>query len=300
MGAGTQESSRACEHVNLFAMRSVLCSCALLLAGCIIDAEDVQVIAHRGASYDAPEHTFAAWDLALAREADWIELDLQMTRDGALVVVHDDSLDRTARGPAADCRGPIRERTLAQLASCDVGRWFNERHPDRARAAYVGLRIPTLDSVLTRYGRTARFYIETKNPADAPGMEEALLASLRRHGILTGPESARRVLVQSFSAASLQRLHVLAPDLRLVLLREEAIPSDSLEAFLTTLAGYAKGLGPSRAIVSRRLVERAHVAGLFVHPYTVNEAVTMSVLLGLGVDGMFTDRPELLRGLLGR
>ena len=79
--------------------RTALLAAPLLLAGCL--AADVQVIAHRGASWDAPEHTFAAYDLALAQGADWIEQDLQMTRDGQLVVLHDDSLDRTARGPSA-------------------------------------------------------------------------------------------------------------------------------------------------------------------------------------------------------
>ena len=97
---------------------------------------DVAVIAHRGASWDAPEHTFAAWDLALEQGADWLEFDLQRTADSVLVVFHDDSLDRVARGPAEDCTGPVAAHTLAQLRRCDVGRWFNARHPDRARPAY--------------------------------------------------------------------------------------------------------------------------------------------------------------------
>lgn len=268
----------------------------VLLAGCINDG--VQVIAHRGASHDAPEHSFAAYDLAIAQGTDWIEQDLQMTADGILVVVHDDSLDRTARGPAADCSGLVREKTRAQLASCEIGSWFNQEHPDRAVPDFTGERIPTLDSVLTRYAGRARFYIETKNPAEAPGMEEALLEQLRKHRLIGRGAVRGRVMVQSFSEASLERLHALDASVPLVLLLDEPVPPDSQVAVFERIARYAVGVGPSRRIISAPFVERAQAAGLLVHPYTVNEAVTMTYLLNLGVDGMFTDRPSLLRGLL--
>lgn len=270
----------------------------LLLTGCI--AADVQVIAHRGASWDAPEHTFAAWDLALAQGADWVEQDLQMTRDGQLVVLHDDSLDRTARGPAADCTGLVREKTRAQLANCEVGSWFNAEYPDRAQASYVGARIATLDEVLTRYAGRARFYIETKRPEDAPGMEDSLLAVLQRHRLAGRGAREGRVLVQSFSPASLRRLHALEPRLQLVQLWDDDIAPDALEALLDSVRGYAVGFGPARRLVSRRLVDAAHARGLDVHPYTVNAEPVMSFLLDLGVDGMFTDRPAALRALLKR
>lgn len=277
--------------------RALLALVMPMLAAC--PTPDPQVIAHRGASWDAPEHTFAAWDLALAQGADWIEQDLQMTSDGALVVMHDDSLDRTARGPATLCRGLVRERTSAELGACEVGSWFNAEHPERANAVYASERIPTLDSVLTRYAGRARFYIETKSPEAAPGMEEALLALLRRHR-LAGRAGQGRVLLQSFSAASLKRLHELDANLHLVQLIDEAIPPDSLDVALASIAQYAVGVGPSRRIVSAPFVDAAHRAGLVVHPYTVNDAAVMDYLLGLGVDGMFTDRPALLRERLRR
>lgn len=271
---------------------------SLLVAGCGID-EDVQVIAHRGASWDAPEHTFEAYDLALTSGADWIEQDLQFTRDSVLVVMHDDSLDRTARGPAADCTGEVREKSYAQLQRCEVGSWYNAEYPDRNKRSYAGALIPTLDSVLTRYGKRARYYIETKNPEAAPGMEEALLKLLRKHRLAGFLSSRRRVLVQSFSEASLLRMHALDPDVRLVWLIDEAIPADSLDAVFARVKRYAVGVGPTRRIVSARFVEQAHLAGLVVHPYTVNDSPLMTYLLGLGVDGMFTDRADVLRGLIG-
>ena len=94
----------------------------------------VLAIGHRGASGYAPEHTIASYDLALALGADYIEQDLQLTKDGVLVVLHDPTLDRTARGPAENCTGSRRStKTLAQIKTCDVGSWFNDAFPEYAR-----------------------------------------------------------------------------------------------------------------------------------------------------------------------
>src|SRR5215210_3526785 len=145
--------------------------------------EQVLNIGHRGASGEAPEHTIAAYDLAIREGADYIEQDLQLTRDGVLVVLHDETLDRTARGPAQNCTGRVDAKTLAQLKTCDVGTWFNEAFPDRARPEYVGLQIPTLEEVFQRYGKRINYYIETKSPETADRMEERLLALLDRYGL---------------------------------------------------------------------------------------------------------------------
>jgi glycerophosphoryl diester phosphodiesterase len=267
---------------------------AVLLAGCIDDG--VIIIAHRGASFDAPEHTFAAWDLARRQGADWLELDLQMTRDSVLVVMHDDSLDRTARGPREACAGLVRERTRAELARCDVGSWFNAEFPERAAQEYVGARIPTLDQVLTRYADGARFYIEIKGD----GMERELLDALRRHRLIGPTARAGRVYVQSFSADALQRLHALDPSVPLVQLLEDPVPAAEMPSAFAAIARYAVGIGPSRRIAGGALVRAAHEAGLLVHVYTVNEPAAMVTFLQLGVDGLFTDRPALLRDLLNR
>ncbi|MBA2534784.1 MAG: glycerophosphodiester phosphodiesterase, partial [Rubrobacter sp.] len=113
-------------------------------------------IGHRGASGYAPEHTFASYDLAIELGADYIEQDLQLTKDGVLVVLHDETLDRTARPTAesapGDCTGLVREKTLAQIKTCEVGSWFNEAYLQYASPDYVGLKIPTLEEVFQRYG----------------------------------------------------------------------------------------------------------------------------------------------------
>lgn len=255
------------------------------------------VIAHRGASGHAPEHTFAAYDLAIRMGADVLEPDLQMTADGHLVAFHDETLDRTARGPAGVCTGPVRERTLAELRQCEVGSWFNERFPDRADPAFVGERIPTLDELFARYGASVRWYPETKEPEANPGMEEALLALLHRHDLRELAVSEGRVLIQSFSPASLQRIRALDPDLPLVQLlpRTAVTPETPVEALLAQVVGWADGVGPNRALVDAAFMAAAQAHGLFVHPWTVNDAEEMDRLLALGVDGIFSDFPDRLR-----
>lgn len=255
---------------------------------------DFTLVAHRGASGEAPEHTFAAYDLAVAQGADWIEQDVQMTRDGVLVVFHDDSLERTARGPASSCVGRLREKTYAELRQCEVGSWFNAEHPQFADARFIGERIPTIDSVLARYAGRARFYIEIKHPAAAPGVEEALLDLLRARGLI-GAATRDHLIIQSFSAVALQKARALDSALALVQLLEDPILADSLQSTMTRIATYAQGIGPSRRVVTARMVEAAHAAGLFVHVYTVNDPPVLAWVQGIGADGVFTDRPGFVR-----
>lgn len=249
------------------------------------------VIAHRGASAYAPEHTFASWDRAVEIGADYLEQDLQMTRDGILVVLHDDTLDRTALG----CTGRVIDHTLRELRECDVGTWFNRANPDRARAEFAGERIRTLDEVLDRYGDRATFYIETKNPEDAPGMEEALLELLSKHGLREAAATEWRVLIQSFSEASLRKIRTLDGELPLIqLVGTSEYTPETLVAALPRIAEYAVGIGPSWRLLDAAVIEAAHAHCLAVHPYTVNDPALMQRLTDLGVDGMFTDAPDLL------
>ncbi|MGH7555923.1 MAG: glycerophosphodiester phosphodiesterase [Longimicrobiales bacterium] len=267
------------------------------------------VIAHRGASAYAPEHTLAAYDLALEMGADYIEQDLQMTSDGELIVLHDATLDRTARG--AGCTGEVILKTLSAVQSCDVGSWFNERDPARARPEFSTQRVPTLARVLERYGGRANFYIETKNPEEAPGMEEKLVAELELHGLLasgtwqaTAGDPTLRwramppAVIQSFSEASLRKVRSLAPGLPLVQLFERGASSADFAATLDRTAEYAAGIGPHREDASETLIAAAHARGLVVHPYTVNDEAEMQRLMRLGVDGMFTDRPDVLADVI--
>jgi glycerophosphoryl diester phosphodiesterase len=262
---------------------------------------EVAVIAHRGASGHAPEHTWPAYELAMEMGADFLEPDLQMTRDGHLIAFHDATLDRTARGPAEFCSGPVIDRTLEEIRECDVGRWFNDRYPDRARTEFEGLRVVTLDELFDRWGDQVRWYPETKNPEEAPGMEEALLELLDRHDLRAAAVERDLVLIQSFSPESLLRIRDMDSGLPLVqLLGAQALDDRNLEATLLEVARYARGVGPNRALVDERFMAAARAAELIVHPWTVDEPHEMDRLLALEVDGIFTNFPDRLLERLGR
>jgi glycerophosphoryl diester phosphodiesterase len=257
-------------------------------------------IGHRGASGYAPEHTIPSYDLALEQGADYIEIDLQMTADGVLVALHDATLDRTARGPAENCTGLVVEKSLEQIKTCDVGSWFNETYPQYASPEYVGLQIPTLEEIFQRYGHRTNYYIETKNPEEAPGMEEELLRLMEEYNLIKPAAKHWQVLIQSFSAESLQKIHALESSLPLIQLYDSDGTSETIQADLATASTYAVGIGPSKSDIDADLVNVAHELCLDVHPYTVNEVQEMEALLSLGVDGMFTNFPDRLEQVLGK
>ncbi len=282
----------------------------LILAGCAsgeapvgettgptLDEGSVLNIAHRGASGMAPENTFAAYDLALELGADYIEQDVRMTKDGELVVFHDENLESAAEGPAADCVGPVGEKTLAQIKACDVGTPFNERHPRYAREEYEGAKIPTLEEVFQRYREDANFYIDLKSPG-APGIEKELLRSLEEHGLRDPSDGRWRVIVVSFSESSLRALHDLEPSLPLTRAYPASETSESITATLDETREYAAGINPWRDAVDRALVEAAHERCLRVYPYKADTKPALERLISLGVDGIFTGFPGRLDEVL--
>ena len=253
-------------------------------------------IGHRGASGYAPEHTIPAYDLALDQGADYIEIDLQMTKDGVLVAMHDDTLDRTADAPEGVpkrfCSGPVIKRTLEQIKQCDVGSWFSPE--------YAGEQIPTLEEIFQRYGTSVNYYIEIKNPEAAPGMEEELLRLMEKYELIKPATQDWQVLIQSFSAESLMTIHEMNSELPLIQLFSSTETSQTIQDQLDLVSTYAVGIGPSMTDVDAALVEEAHALCLDVHPYTVNEKADMRALIDLGVDGMFTNFPDRLEKLLGK
>lgn len=186
------------------------------------------VIAHRGASYDAPESTKPAYLAARELGADYLEMDLQRTRDGQLVAFHDDTLVRTTdvsdRFPERRER-PVSDFTLAELKQLDAGTWFNRAYPERARASFAGAKVLTLDEIIdiaeADPTHKVGLYIETKVPNLYPGIEADLKAKLIARGWLTpGGDlaSGRRVVLQTFEKASLELLAKEMPKVPKVLL----------------------------------------------------------------------------------
>lgn len=260
----------------------------LLVLACVAPAQASAVqlnIGHRGASGTRPEHTFAAYDRALALGADYIEQDLQVTSDGVLVVLHDGTLNRTVRGPAENCTGAVDTKTLAQIKTCSAGQWFG--------AEWVDETVPTLEEVFQKYGKTVNYYIETKTPDPEDDMESKLLALLDKYDLREAAVKDWQVLIQSFSADSLRRVHAMDSRLPLIFL-------GSLNATsIASVREYGVGIGPSFGGVTKANVDAAHAACLNVHPYTVNSEADLARMLALGVDGMFTNFPERLETLLG-
>lgn len=219
------------------------------------------VIAHRGASAHAPEHTVAAYDRALADGADWLELDVRPLADGTPVVVHDRTLERTCGDPRA-----VEDLRCADLLALDA-----------APLTYA--------NVLARYGAAARYLVELKEPCPADGPRALEIAELL--GVRD------RIAVQSFAHGALRRLK--GHGVPLWPLYPRKLPARWLRMDLTRVGDWATGIAPHRASIDAALVEAAHARGLEVRAYTVNDPAEMERLLALGVDGLITDVPGTAR-----
>ncbi|MDT9701686.1 glycerophosphodiester phosphodiesterase [Streptomyces sp. P17] len=266
-----------------------------------------QVVAHRGASEEAPEHTLAAYKKAIEDGADALECDVRLTADGHLVCVHDRRVNRTSNG-----RGAVSALELADLAALDFGSW-RKGEPWRNRVEEPDWEVrpedPQDTSVLTLErllelvadaGRPVELAIETKHPTRWAGqVEERLLHLLKRFG-LDSPASAAEspVRVMSFSARSLHRVRAASPTLPTVYLMQFVSPRlrDG------RLPAGVRIAGPSVRIVRNHptYVERLKRAGHQVHVWTVNEPEDVDLCVELGVDAIITNRPRAVLRQLGR
>ncbi|MER7056669.1 MULTISPECIES: glycerophosphodiester phosphodiesterase [unclassified Streptomyces] len=267
----------------------------------------IQVVAHRGASEEAPEHTLAAYRKAIEDGADALECDVRLTADGHLVCVHDWRVNRTSNG-----RGAVSALELADLAALDFGArrtrefWRTrdeqpdwEHRPEDREATSV-LTLERLLQLVSDAGRRVELAIETKHPTRWAGqVEERLLVLLKRFG-LDSPASAADspVRVMSFSARSLHRVRAASPTLPTVYLMQFVSPRlrDG------RLPAGVRIAGPSIRIVRNHpaYVERLKRAGHQVHVWTVNETEDVELCAGLGVDGIITNRPRAVLDHLDR
>jgi len=233
-------------------------------------------IAHRGASGRAPENTHAAFAAALDLGAEAIELDCQLSVDGELVVIHDETLDRTTDG-----RGPVGDHSAAELARLDAGSWFGSE--------FRGERIPRLPDVLAQLRDHVTLNIEIKSARDL-GLIEPKLAAL-----IAAERAAEWVVFSSFHPEGVRNMRAAAPWARLGVLCDQDPLPDGL-ALAIELG--AELLIPGRRWVDGRVVAAAHARGLDVWVWTVNEPGEMRRLIALGVDAIFSDYPERFSGLV--
>ncbi|MFD0254954.1 glycerophosphodiester phosphodiesterase [Streptomyces sp. NPDC127113] len=267
----------------------------------------IQVVAHRGASEEAPEHTLAAYRKAIEHGADALECDVRLTADGHLVCVHDWRVNRTSNG-----RGAVSALELADLAELDFGArrtrefWrtrdeqpdWEHRPEDREDTSVLTLE--RLLQLVADAGRRVELAIETKHPTRWAGqVEERLLLLLKRFG-LDAPASAADspVRVMSFSARSLHRVRAAAPTLPTVYLMQFVSPRlrDG------RLPAGVRIAGPSIRIVRNHpaYIERLRRAGHQVHVWTVNDTDDVDLCADLGVDAIITNRPRAVLDHLGR
>lgn len=266
------------------------------------------VIAHRAASYLAPEATEPAYLLARDMGADYLEIDAHRTKDHVLIAIHDDTPARTTDAakvfPGRE-KQPLNEFTLDELKQLDAGSWFNAAYPDRARPTYANVRILTIDEVITiaeSGTNKPSLHIETKSPESNPGFEKELVELLGKRGWLGKYDNGiSKVTFQSFYASSLARLKELAPDVpRIYLLAGESVKKMGWDKIWTDARELADGIGPVGTIAWPWNIAKAHEYGLAVHAYTVNETWQYRLLLFFGADGLFTDRCDLLLRHYGR
>ncbi|MFF1274954.1 glycerophosphodiester phosphodiesterase [Streptomyces marokkonensis] len=267
-----------------------------------------QVVAHRGASEDAPEHTLAAYRKAIEDGADALECDVRLTADGHLVCVHDRRVNRTSNG-----RGAVSALELSDLAALDFGSWKSrapsggprveepdwEHRPEDPEATSV-LTLERLLELVSDAGRQVELAIETKHPTRWAGqVEERLLLLLKRFGLdaPTAPGDSP-VRVMSFSARSLHRVRAASPTLPTVHLTQFVTPR-LRDGRLPVGVGIA---GPSIRIVRSHpeYIERLKRSGHQVHVWTVNEPDDVDLCVRLGVDAIITNRPRAVLDRLGR
>ncbi|MFI8361096.1 glycerophosphodiester phosphodiesterase [Streptomyces sp. NPDC085612] len=253
------------------------------------------VYAHRGASAYAPENTLEAVDLAMRLGFEWVENDVQRTRDGELVVIHDDTLARTTDVEELfPDRRPwrVKDFTAAEIARLDAGGWFGEE--------YAGAGVPTLRQYLDRVRRNQqRLLLEIKKPELYPGIEEQTLRVLDEAGWLDRRRVSGRLVVQSFSADSVRTVHALRPDLVTAFLGTPKV------ADLAAYAEFTDRINPWHTTISAEWVAAvhgllgAHGRPMEVDTWIVDDAATARKVQEMGVDGIITNAPDVVREAVG-
>lgn len=276
--------------VSIRCLRTAACLLSsVLLAMPLHSASRILVHGHRGARAVYPENTLPAFTYAIQAGADFLEMDVAVTKDDVLVVSHDPQIN------PAICTGPhtgvaIRSLTLAELRQYDCGALKNARFPKQQPVP--GTRIPTLDEVLDLSSRgNFQFNIETKSYPDHPEFTpppdvfaRMLLDVIRKHKL----ES--RVIVQSFDFRTLHAMKRMAPEIR-----RAALWEDKLRSFVA-IAGEAEAsiISPEFVLVTQEHVKAAHAAGLEVVPWTANTPADWQRLIDAGVDAIISDDPAAL------
>lgn len=246
-------------------------------------------VAHRGASAHAPENTLAAMRLGVEMDADMVEIDVQRTADGQLVIMHDTNLIRTTDAEVVFPDRPsydVGAFTLAEIRQLDAGEWFGPE--------FDGEKVPTLaEALAVLRGGEVGLLLEIKAPARYPGIEAQVARHLDRWWRHPAPPGlAHRLVIQSFDWASMKRSQDLLPRIPHGLLGR--VP----EAEIAAYAKWADQINPGFTTVDAAYVRAVHDAGLEIYVYTVNTAADMRAQIDKGVDGIITNYPDVLADVI--
>lgn len=253
-------------------MISIFCLFSVLMFVHAAAARPVLVVGHRGASGYAPENTMASFKLAHEMGADMVELDVYVSVDGTLVVMHDDTVDRTTDGT-----GRIEDMTLEQIQKLDAGAKFDEK--------FKGERVPTLEEVLSWAADKIEVNIEIKGAGCEPGVVELV----RKY------KMTDKVLVSSFHHEYLVKIKELAPEIK-----TGALIDDIKDINAIVDECHPDAINPRYTQLGKKQVREAHDLGLKVNVYTVNDAVTMRMMISTGVDSIITNYPDVLIGIVDK
>ncbi|MDT7777564.1 MAG: glycerophosphoryl diester phosphodiesterase [Acidobacteriota bacterium] len=254
---------------------------------------DLLIIGHRGASADAPENTFVAFDMAVRDGADGIEFDVRLARDGVPVVIHDASLARTVQVEGR----LVKEFDSTLLSKFYAGEWFNLCYPERASDSFLRQPIPTLAQVFERFG-ALHLYVEMKceEPSLQASLARAVVELTRAHGL------ADRVVVKSFALDSLREVKRLAPEIRTAALFGRSWPRPLVPA--SKIIAEAARCGANEISLHHSLlrsatVEAAHQRGFDVLVWSVTGRVWLRRALALNLRAVITDHPGWMHNVLG-
>ena len=239
------------------------------------EKKQVENIAHRGAAAYAPENTIASYDLAVDMKADYIEIDVQRSKDGELVVIHDTSVDRTTDGS-----GKVGDLTLEEMKSLDAGSWKGEQ--------FTGEKIPTFEEVLDRYHGKVGILIEMKSPELYPGIEEQVADALKERHLDT-PQN-EKIILQSFNFDSMKKMDQLLPKVPVGVLAWSH--SQATPEALKEISTYAEWFNPSYGIVTEQVVENVHSLDMQIGSWTVRSHEAADFLFDMDVDAIITDYPD--------
>ena len=234
------------------------------------------IFAHRGASASAPENTLAAFEQAIKQMADFIELDVTLSADGQVMVIHDDTVDRTTSG-----HGRVDKFTLTELKLLDAGSYFDTAFHDE--------HIPTLEEVFRQVGERIQINVELKS---IPALNNPLpdrVANLVRQCNLE-----KRVIFSSFDPIILVRIHNLLPEVPIGLLADEGISGALTRRLLSRFIPH-QALHPSYKDVTPELIQQVHQSQRRLHTWTVDGADDLRKMMQMGVDGVITNDPVLAR-----